>query len=157
MYCPCELMLPRSRTLVRMLIEQRPNNIAPGFARGEAPSRRENVLARVLSRGVRGVPRAMSLVCIHTYIYVYIHIYVYELKERHLDFLKAEIHYFHISEQLKNHQIQTKISQFEENMKLHNCSTVPTAFWDRKNISLHFHILIDSMKMTFLLRHDLVK
>ena len=53
-------------------------------------------------------------------------------KIQHLDYLKDDLRYTRVEEQLACKNIQDEIRKFEEKLKQEICSDLPTAFWHRK-------------------------
>ena len=53
-------------------------------------------------------------------------------KIHHLEYLKDDLNYRGIEEQLKNKTLIKRIALFEEKLKRIVCSNLPTAFWHRK-------------------------
>ena len=51
---------------------------------------------------------------------------------RHLNFLKEEINYKRIDQQLTDPVIISQINEFQLKLKITVCSTLPTTFWHRK-------------------------
>ena len=79
-------------------------------------------------------------------------------KTKHLNFLKQEVRYKRIAEQLANKLLQSKIDNFQKKLIGDVCSNVPNAFWHRKkNILLTCLILKILMKRTFPLKLTLFR
>jgi len=57
-----------------------------------------------------------------------------EEKRKQINLLNKEIRFKRIEEQLKNHNIQTVIKEYEVKIEKEICETNPTAFWHRKKI-----------------------
>ena len=55
-----------------------------------------------------------------------------EAKTQHLKYLKEDLRYMQVEEQLACKNIQAEIRKFEEKFKQEVCSDLPTAFWHRK-------------------------
>ena len=53
-------------------------------------------------------------------------------KEKHLKFLKEEVHYQRVEQQLNYKIFQQKIERFQEKLNQEVCSNIPNAFWYRK-------------------------
>ena len=53
-------------------------------------------------------------------------------KARHIQYLKDDLRYKKVEEQLTCNDIQTEIKKFEEKLKQEVCFDLPTAFWHRK-------------------------
>ena len=53
-------------------------------------------------------------------------------KENHVKFLKDEIHFQRIEQQLNYEILQHKIEKFQNKINQEVCSSLPNAFWDRK-------------------------
>ena len=53
-------------------------------------------------------------------------------KEKHLMFLKQELEYKRIEEQLELSLLKKRIENFENKIKNEICADLPNAFWDRK-------------------------
>ncbi|KAK9984399.1 hypothetical protein SO802_033924 [Lithocarpus litseifolius] len=53
-------------------------------------------------------------------------------KTKHLEYLKDDLRYKMVEEQLTCKNIQEEIKKFEERLKQEVCSDLPTAFWHRK-------------------------
>ena len=53
-------------------------------------------------------------------------------KAQHIQYLKDDLRYKKVEEQLTCNNIQTKIRKFEEKLKQKVCSDLPTTFWHRK-------------------------
>ena len=54
-------------------------------------------------------------------------------KTNHLNFLKQEVSYKKIAEQLSDKLLQSKIDNFQKELIVDVCSNVPNAFWHKKN------------------------
>ena len=59
-----------------------------------------------------------------------------ENKHNQINYLKQEIKYKRIEEQLKNPQIIKKFEQIEKEIVKEVCSDVPTAFWNRNSFEI---------------------
>ena len=57
-----------------------------------------------------------------------------EGKRKQINLLNKEIRFKRVEEQLKNHNIQTIIKEYEVKIEKEICETNPTAFWHRKKI-----------------------
>ena len=55
-----------------------------------------------------------------------------EAKTQHIEYLKDDLRYTRVEEQLACKSIQDEIRKFEEKLKQEVCSDLPTAFWHRK-------------------------
>jgi hypothetical protein len=53
-------------------------------------------------------------------------------KQKHLKFLKDEVHYQRVEQQLNCKILQQRIERFQEKLNQEVCSNFPNAFWDRK-------------------------
>ena len=53
-------------------------------------------------------------------------------KQKHVKFLKKEIQYKGTEENLKSEQIQERIKQIHQQIENNLCSSIPNAFWNRK-------------------------
>ena len=53
-------------------------------------------------------------------------------KTQHLEYLKEDLRYKKVEDQLTCKNIQTKIRKFKEKLQQEVCSDLPTAFWHRK-------------------------
>jgi hypothetical protein len=53
-------------------------------------------------------------------------------KQKHLKFLKDEVHYQRVQQQLNCKILQQKIERFHEKLNQEVCSNFPNAFWNRK-------------------------
>lgn len=53
-------------------------------------------------------------------------------KEKHLKFLKDEVHYQRVEQQLTCKILQQKIERFHDKLNQEVCSNLPNALWDRK-------------------------
>ena len=53
-------------------------------------------------------------------------------KQQHAKFLKKEIQYKKTEESLKSKQIQERIKQIQQQIENNLCSSIPNAFWNRK-------------------------
>ena len=53
-------------------------------------------------------------------------------KTNHLNFIKQEVRYKKIAEQLSNKLLQSKIDNFQKELIVDVCSNVPNAFWHKK-------------------------
>ena len=73
-------------------------------------------------------------------------------KTKHLNFLKQEVKYKKIAEQLYDKLLQSKIFAFNNKIVDTVCSELPNVFWHRKNIMSKIFL-----KIRFLLRLDLFK
>ena len=54
-------------------------------------------------------------------------------KTQRLEYLKDDLRYTRVEEQLACKSIQDEIRKFEEKLKQEVCSDLPTAFWHRKD------------------------
>jgi hypothetical protein len=54
-------------------------------------------------------------------------------KEKQIMFLKQDLKYKRIKEQLKDPLLQQKIKKFQEKIESEICANIPNAFWYRKN------------------------
>jgi len=59
-----------------------------------------------------------------------------EGKRKQINLLNKEIRFKRVEEQLKNHNIQTIIKEYEEKIEKEICETNPTAFWHRKKYTV---------------------
>ena len=53
-------------------------------------------------------------------------------KEKQISFLKKEISYKRIEEQIQSKTVQSKIKTLQTQIEREICSTIPSAFWNRK-------------------------
>ena len=53
-------------------------------------------------------------------------------KQKHVKFLKKEIQYKKTEENLESQQIQDRIKQIQKQIEENICSSIPNAFWNRK-------------------------
>jgi len=63
---------------------------------------------------------------------IYKQVNLLQLKQNQISFLKDEISYKRIEEQLQNPSTQQKILDLEQFLKRKICSDLPNAFWERK-------------------------
>ena len=79
-------------------------------------------------------------------------------KTKHLNFLKQEVRYKKIVEQLFDKLLQSKINNFQKILVNVVCSDIPNAFWhSRKDTLLICLMLKNLMRKTFLLKLILFK
>jgi hypothetical protein len=78
-------------------------------------------------------------------------------KEKHLKFLKEEVQYQRVEQQLTCKILQQRIERFQEKLNQEVCSNFPKAFWDEKLTLLNSLMLKILMKETSLLKPDLSK
>ena len=57
---------------------------------------------------------------------------LFQQKQQHVKFLKREIQYKKTEENLKSKQIQDRIKQIQQQIENNLCSSIPNAFWNRK-------------------------
>ena len=57
---------------------------------------------------------------------------LFQQKQQHVNFLKKEIQYKKTEENLKSKQIQDRIKQIQQQIENNLCSSIPNAFWNRK-------------------------
>ena len=53
-------------------------------------------------------------------------------KQQHVKFLQKEIQYKNIERNLKSKQLQERIKQVQKQIEINLCSSIPNAFWNRK-------------------------
>ena len=74
-----------------------------------------------------------------------------------MKFLKDEVHYQRVEQQLTCKILQQRIERFQEKLNQEICSNFPKAFWGEKLTLLNSLMLKILMKETSLLKPDLSK
>ena len=59
-----------------------------------------------------------------------------ESKSKQVNFLKEEVKFKRIEQELEEKHLQEKVKNFEEKIKQEICSDLPNAFWHRKHHSV---------------------
>ena len=67
-------------------------------------------------------------------------------KEKHLMFLKQNLEYKRIEEQLESPLLKQKIVNFENKIKNEICADLPNAFWHRKQYIINLPYELDFTK-----------
>jgi hypothetical protein len=75
-------------------------------------------------------------------------------KTKHLNFLKQEVKYKRIAEQLSDKLLQSKISAFNNKIVDIVCSELPNTFWHRKKYIISLPYVKDFSKKRFLPKPD---
>ena len=75
-------------------------------------------------------------------------------KQKKVKFLKKEIQYKKAEENLESKQIQDKIKQIQQQIENNLCSSIPNAFWNRKQHMVRYHMKKILMKNKFQLTNS---